>query len=492
MLIYPSINSVKKAFTEGFLSKDVYDSTMRCLKSENPNDIIFSGMIVRQDLCKYLQKNLNDEQKRIMNSILDYILSPHDSDCSGVLLNGSAGTGKTTTMSKIIYAVSILCPKEDVCVNAPTHKAIKVLEKKCDNVGKNIYFGTTHHMLGLAVSYTSDGKLKFKKVSNEQEYSLMIVDEVSMIEEELCNIILNSKAYAKTKLVFMGDVKQLPPVNTKEAYLFAKANDLKIQQMNLTQIVRQVAGNPIVKMTKMVADNINEKMLIRVSQDVVNGDGVITRGKDKLQNIIQYWFSQPDAASNPDFVKILAWTNKTVNECNVMARNILLGNPANPFISGDRIIANEQIMIDGKVVADNSDEFNVVNCKIVKKKKAVPFINKIITIEFYKIKTNELSEDLYVITKNSKDLYEKYLEDVKQYCIRQHNQKDWMYYYSMKNWTANINYSYATTVHKSQGSTYENVIVIMDDIDKNRNIYELNKLCYTAYTRARKKLILIA
>jgi exodeoxyribonuclease-5 len=492
MLIYPSINTVEKAFSDGLLSQDVYDSTMRCLQSANPNDIIFSGMIVRQDLCKHLQKNLNDEQKRIMNAMLDYILSPHDEDCKGVLLNGSAGTGKTTTMSKIIYAVSILCPKEDICVNAPTHKAIKVLEKKCENVGHNVYFGTTHHMLGLAVSYTPDGKLKFRKVSNEEEYSLMIIDEVSMIEEELCNIILTSKAFRKTKLVFMGDVKQLPPVNTKEAYLFEKANELRIQQMNLTEIVRQVAGNPIVKMTKMVADNINEKVLMRVSQDVVNGDGVIIRPKDKLQSIIQYWFSQLEAISNPDFIKILAWTNRQVNECNVMARDILLQNPSKPFIKGDRIIANEQIMIDGEIVADNSDEFNVIDCRIVKKKKVIPFTKNSITLEFYKIKTKELKDDIYVITKNSKDIYEKYLEDVKQYCIRKHDQKLWPMYYAMRNWSARINYSYATTIHKSQGSTYENVIVIMDDIDKNRNIYELNKLCYTAYTRARKKLILIA
>lgn len=492
MLIYPSINTVEKAFSDGLLSQDVYDSTMRCLQSANPNDIIFSGMIVRQDLCKHLQKNLNDEQKRIMNAMLDYILSPHDEDCKGVLLNGSAGTGKTTTMSKIIYAVSILCPKEDICVNAPTHKAIKVLEKKCENVGHNVYFGTTHHMLGLVASYTPDGKLKFKKVNNEEEYSLMVIDEVSMIEEELCNIILTSKAYKKTKLVFMGDVKQLPPVNTKEAYLFEKANELKIQQMNLTEIVRQVAGNPIVRMTKNVADNINEKVLFKISQDVVDGDGVIIRDRSKLDKIIEYWFSQIEAINNPDYIKILAWTNKTVNECNVMARNILLGNPSKPFIKGDRIIANEQILIDGEIVADNSDEFNVIDCRVVHKKKMVPFAKINLTIEFYKIKTKELDKDLYVITKNSMSIYEKYLEDVKQYCIRQHNPKDWAQYYAMKNWTANINYSYATTIHKSQGSTYENVIVIMHDIDRNRNVFELNKLCYTAYTRARKKLILIA
>lgn len=499
MIIFPTLKSVKKAYDDKMLSEDTYKSTTKCLRSKNKEDIIFSGMFIKKDLVDHLSTNLNDEQKNILSNMLEYIYTPMDEDLKGCLLNGSAGTGKTTTMAKVVYAVSVLSPTEKICINAPTHKAIKVLAEKCSNAydNKQIFFDTTHSALGLRVSYTADGKLKFKKGNHEPSgIGLMVIDETSMLEEELCKIILTSKSFQKTKLIFMGDVKQLPPVNTREAFLFANTDKFRIHQMNLTKIVRQVAGNPIVKYTKWLGDNLYRLKTISFNQEITDeGNGVILRGKDKLDNIINYWYSLPEAVSNPDFIRILAWTNKTVNECNLMVRKVMLNNPKDMFVKGDRIIAREQIISKGHIIAENSDEFNVKYCSIVKENRTIPFSNEIVEFEFYMIETYELDTVLYVITKNSRPLYEKYLEDVKMYCIKQqeqkHDQNVWKKYYDMVAWSAKINYSYANTIHTSQGSTYENTIVIMDDVQKNNNFIERNKLCYTAFTRAKKKLIIV-
>ena len=56
---------------------------------------------------------------------------------------------------------------------------------------------------------------------------------------------------------------------------------------------------------------------------------------------------------------------------------------------------------------------------------------------------------------------------------------------------ADVKYNYALTVHKAQGSTFENAIVINCDISRIKDTLERNKLLYTAITRARNKLFMI-
>ena len=54
-----------------------------------------------------------------------------------------------------------------------------------------------------------------------------------------------------------------------------------------------------------------------------------------------------------------------------------------------------------------------------------------------------------------------------------------------------MNYAYAITAHKSQGSTYNTTFVLEDDIDVNSDIVERNRIKYTAYTRSSKKLYVL-
>jgi exodeoxyribonuclease-5 len=69
--------------------------------------------------------------------------------------------------------------------------------------------------------------------------------------------------------------------------------------------------------------------------------------------------------------------------------------------------------------------------------------------------------------------------------------KSWVIYYNFLRRYADVNYAYAITAHKSQGSTYNTTFVLEDDIDMNINIVERNRIKYTAYTRASKKLYVL-
>jgi ATP-dependent exoDNAse (exonuclease V) alpha subunit len=66
-----------------------------------------------------------------------------------------------------------------------------------------------------------------------------------------------------------------------------------------------------------------------------------------------------------------------------------------------------------------------------------------------------------------------------------------MQFYKAKQHYADVNYAYAITCHKSQGSTYKNVYVDLADISGNDNVVERNRIIYTAITRASEKAVII-
>ena len=69
--------------------------------------------------------------------------------------------------------------------------------------------------------------------------------------------------------------------------------------------------------------------------------------------------------------------------------------------------------------------------------------------------------------------------------------KSWLHYYNFLRRYADVNYSYAITAHKSQGSTYNTTFVLEDDINMNLDVVERNRIKYTAYTRASKKVYVL-
>jgi ATP-dependent exoDNAse (exonuclease V) alpha subunit len=69
--------------------------------------------------------------------------------------------------------------------------------------------------------------------------------------------------------------------------------------------------------------------------------------------------------------------------------------------------------------------------------------------------------------------------------------KSWIRYYGFIRRYADVSYGYAITAHKSQGSTYNTTFVLDDDINMNFNVVERNRIKYTAYTRASKKLYVL-
>jgi len=137
------------------------------------------------------------------------------------LLDGFAGTGKSYLTDLIIKYVQENSHRP-IIVTAPTHKAVKVIR---NFIGSKVEFATVHSALGLREEIDGFGKQKFVRDKYEpcklQDYQFLIVDETSMLADELYYEI-SSFADQGMKVLFIGDSLQIPPVNKPDALPFDK------------------------------------------------------------------------------------------------------------------------------------------------------------------------------------------------------------------------------------------------------------------------------
>ena len=151
-------------------------------------------------------------------------------------LSGYAGTGKSTIIKKILDSYH-----RGVVVSAPTHKAKKVAMNTTGRDGQ-----TLHGLLGLRPDVDldnfnpNDPKFNPIAVPKIADYNLVIIDEASMINKELYELILEKTKGCGTKVLFMGDSAQIPPVGEKESVVFLNEN---IERYKLTKIEKKKDKN---------------------------------------------------------------------------------------------------------------------------------------------------------------------------------------------------------------------------------------------------------
>src|SRR5574344_1940087 len=158
-------------------------------------------------------KELNKTQQEIFNNIIS-------SSNRLTLISGQAGTGKTFLANEIVnYYKSKYC----IAITAPTNKAVKVLIGKSGNKnwesGKtnnsNIIYTTLHKLLKFRSVIEDDGTQHFEPDYSSIEISrfkIIIIDEVSMCDDFLLDTLLNISPMS-TRIIFLGDRYQIPPVN---------------------------------------------------------------------------------------------------------------------------------------------------------------------------------------------------------------------------------------------------------------------------------------
>lgn len=473
-----------------------------------------------------IPKELNEGQSTAYSKMIEFI-NGNKEDKKMFLLQGYAGTGKTYLVSSVIKYILQRFSDDKIAITAPTNKAVKVLRHSSKINNTNVVFQTIHRLLGLSERINNDGTISF--VANNYEKSMindfqfLIIDEVSMLQDELFkDIELFSK---KLFIIFMGDPAQIPPVKRNDCIPFVpeKRSEYNIEVCSLTEIMRQKCDNPIINYSFLIRKELNNPdiHIERKTNIIANGTGIefidtkTEIKRDEFLSILNTYFLSKEFEVNPDYAKVICWTNKTVDRMNTIIREMIYGKPLKKINEWEKLIVKTPILEFDKLLGRQIILFNT---------------NDELTVETYQIKTLP-TEYQMVIDKDEEQLFQTEKDTVKYYdtvvsyndfdkgkCIRSiiilHEDSEekfqtikkklkdqakkkmqsnvWKLYYDFIRKFADVGYNYAISCHKSQGSTYKNAFILEDDINFNTKVIERNRIKYTACTRPTDKLFLIS
>ena len=446
----------------------------------------------------------NDEQFLGLNKVNVWLKARGDGR-NFFTLAGYAGTGKTTIVKKILDRY-----RGGVAVSAPTHKAKKVIINTTKKDGQ-----TLHGLLGLRPDLDLDNfnpnDPKFNPIAPPRitDYNFIIIDEASMINQELYNLILEKVSGTSTKVLFMGDPAQIPPVGEKESVVFFQEKGDKIFHQ-LTKIERQDDGNPLMLYYDALRNNL-DKMdggIKRVSKFNELGEGILfTVRKREFRNAVLEQYSTSEFKKDTDYCKLIAWKNDTVMLSNQVIRQELLNKTSDVVEIGDllmgyRTISDKTLRYN---IIENSADYIVVD-KSKREENAYGLMGFRVKLRESLAKGEYSFQDVFIIDVNHKETLDTYgqMHDFFR-DMGKSNKKMWPKYYEFRRnnilmktidkypnglyrsdgdvIVKDMDYGYAITGHKSQGSTYTHAFVMENDINQNWVIKERNQIKYVALTR---------
>lgn len=381
---------------------------------------------------------LNPQQENFYNTVVS------DVDGTRFFLTGSAGTGKTFTISQI--AKFFVGFERKVRVLSPTHRAKKVLMDNFDSallISPFLSFSTVHKALGAygianefyETSFTTGSSLK------EADWDLLIVDEVSMISQKMIENILGFTG----TIIFTGDYNQLNPVKSG-------TNELReLEGLITVELTQQMRNTTDIETIANKAKN--DVLPYYPNSEITTRDELIERFlKDDLENSVY-----------------LCFTNDLANDVSELVRQELYGVDAPDFVPGERILVRNQLVTLTEVIKIDSLAYRVHTDEGKSYTVLAPK-------EFRKLKKEleEIKKEVSELRKNG--FYEQATELIE-------------IHFSVMADLTEVNYPYATTIHKAQGSTFENVYVDTWDIAYKAS--NKKRLTFVAYSRARSNLYTI-
>ena len=371
------------------------------------------------------------------------------------IITGGPGTGKTYNINKYISDAKNKGLKLALC--APTGRAAKRITEVTGYEAKTI-----HRLLECV----SDGRDKNKTIyfnfneENKLNIDLLIVDEVSMVDEYLLYALIRAIP-DYTMILLVGDVDQLPSVgagNVLKDMIESKLFDVKV----LDKIYRQDEGSNIV----INAHKINKGETINLKEK--NDDFIFTHRNNELS--IQEAIKTLVSKNIPNHFKIGLYQIQVIcpskiGPCGTESLNIILQNILNPEnIYKNEIKASGVIIRLHDKVMQTSNNYNIPYDIVDKNNNIIDRGEGVYNGDIGEIvEINEDDETLVVKYDDRLAYYIK--EDIKD-----------------------LSLAYAITVHKSQGSEYD--VVIMPIYNCPPKLLT-RKILYTATTRAKKCIIYV-
>lgn len=462
-------------------------------------------------LTKSFESHLKFEptecQHNLFNDIAEFITSD---DCDILVVNGYAGTGKTTAIASVI--ASMVEFKIPYILLAPTGRAAKVMSaytgKPASTIHKHIYRQKTFNDEGLGI---------FSLSQNKSKDALFIVDEVSLIGidngqgnanfgtgnllEDLINFVRNGNG---CRLILCGDAAQLPPIGLEKSpalspEFMSMAGGVRFSK--LTTVVRQAKQSGILKNATHLRNLIDNEYFEEISIDEL---GLDVADFDDIQRIsggeLIDTISGAYEKYGEDEVMVLCRSNKKANRYNAGIRSMVQ-------YKEDRLVRNDKLMIvkncykfveniEGIDYIANGDIANLLRISNFEERYGLEFADALISLPDYgnievnaKVCLNTLESEGASLTREEQNaLYQGVSDDyahLKSKKRRYDAVREDPFYNALQ-----LKYAEAITCHKSQGGQWKCVFVDNPFWQEFLTLDDL-KWLYTAITRGVEKVYLV-
>ena len=404
-------------------------------------------------------------------------------------ITGYAGTGKSTALLKQLTTIAGK-DKDDTIVLCPTHKAAHRLLPK---IPFGIEIKTIHSLLGWIPAINENAEkiehidIVAKTDRKIEEYNTFIIDEGGMMSEEMFMELVAKIEDARNfdtdgiKIYVYLDPYQLLPVKGRQIQLDEEFTT------KLTTQHRAESPDVVALFTKFVEflEGTNTKDLkIDFSENVKK---VSTTEAVQLFDITK---DRLLAYTN----EVVGWYNKEISIYNgiqsFVGQHVQLGsNPDLVYV--EDMIDKSDVVLSDVITWYLDNNMLLQNSKISAKYMELEFstLLKLDGVEFAIVAINGTTKIVPVVL----GIYNAYslTKQIKAAAIK--DKKNYKFIYAL-NKAYTMDYKFASTVHKAQGSEFDAVFVDVNDIKKSilPNYYDTYaRLMYVALSRAKKKVYII-
>lgn len=388
--------------------------------------------------AKNTNLTLTPTQEQAKTRLLQFLADPTQNQ---LILTGFAGTGKSTLLKqvcqefqnyqKMLKGLDSEYKKLNWVFTATTNKAKCALQEILE---ENVT--TIHSYFGIIPNKKYYPEVYLRDV-------ILVIDECSYIDYGLLACLKKVvKNMNNAKILYIGDKTQLTPVGINHSPIFIQG----IEEINLTEIVRQQSSPDLAELCTQLRSSILDYQPL---PELKPSKHLIHVSKTEFEDLIKTDLK----TSNNN--KILAVSNKLVNKYNKMLYKHFTGNKT--YKVGDALVNNHYV--DG-IKTDEE-----VYIRVIRKYDYILQSDEVVKGHVVGI----VGKQNYYFLPNDHRKH-KYAED------------------HIIHWI-DLRPAYCSTIHKAQGSTYNNVYIDLSDLKKSKmTTEEKARLLYVAISRAKYKV----
>ncbi|MDE7025854.1 MAG: AAA family ATPase [Paramuribaculum sp.] len=446
----------------------------------------------------------NEQQIQLIAALARFC-SPQMPSDSVFLLNGYAGTGKTSVTGALVQALR--GASIPVVLLAPTGRAAKVFGKFARFPATTIHRRIYRQSGPGGVSFTGE------VADNNMQGAVFIVDEASMIGDDsgsasrtslLEDLVHYVYSGVDCRMILLGDTAQLPPVGCERSPAMdpdvLRGFGLRVTRAVMTKVVRQDGRSGILHNATWLrkAMRVNPLPQPRLVADAAASDVRTVCGEDLL-DLLSKEYAERGVANS----LIITRSNKRATQFNLGVRSEILGYEEELCVEDRLLVAKNNYLWSAKVkeldFIANGDIATVSRILGMEHKYGLRFANvvlvfpdKDVEVEC-KIMLDALTSDTPALDPvRFNKLYTDILNDPELFThatpmnVRMKLLRTDPYFNALQ-----VKYAYAVTCHKSQGGQWESVFVDMGYIPPEAQGLDFYRWLYTATTRATRKLYYI-